>query len=231
MGVFGARLFFVGFVGLTVAITYNALYLQPVRVPGLNAPAVAEAGQSGTGPAPTRNSDLVLAVQRELAERGYDLGREDGSPMERTALAIRAYQREHRLPETGKASDALLKHILLGESAIEQQQPASDLKTATVKTVEIKTVKVRPVPIPMQPAPAVKVPPATKSEGMIKDIQQVLADLGYTPGPIDGAAGSETRKAISAFEKDRGLKPSGEISPKLLSEMKRITGRTIAAGG
>lgn len=264
MGVFAPRLFFLGFVGLTVAIIYNALYLQPTRVPGLNAPPLADAGHAPKHP--TQTSDLVLALQRELAERGYEPGANDGVLSAKTALAIGAYQRDNHLPETGKATDALLKHIVLGEPGFDDRpaapgkaaptkapvsasgQSASDLKTATVRTVEIKTVKVRPTRIPVaapeptpaqKPIPAQKPPPAAQKAppakasqpAGIKEVQQVLADLGYTPGPIDGTSGSETRKAVSAFEKDRGLKPSGEISPKLLGELKRITGRTIAVGG
>lgn len=299
MGVLAPRLFFVGFVGLTVAITYNALYLQPAGrgLPNLGA-EVQEPGKPTGDPARAASSPkstLVLAVQRELAERGYDPGAADGSPGQKTGAAIKAYQRTHNLPETGLATDQLLKQILFGETAalasadkparvkaaepkrapekpteakrtvekpaetkriVEQaaetkrtvEKPAETKRTVEkpaeteraadkpgeIKIVRVKTIDINPADAksnaetrPLAPATTGSAAPA----GVVRDVQQVLADLGYTPGQIDGEPGAGTRKAITAFEKDRGLKPSGEISPKLLRELKRITGREISAGG
>jgi hypothetical protein len=47
-------------------------------------------------------------------------------------------------------------------------------------------------------------------------VQQVLAELGYDPGPIDGALGAKTHDAIRRYEKDNGLTVTGEISESLL---------------
>ena len=59
----------------------------------------------------------------------------------------------------------------------------------------------------------------------MRAIQQILADLGYSPGPIDGAMGDATSRAISAFQHDRKLPETGTITPKLLGELERVTGR------
>ncbi len=50
-------------------------------------------------------------------------------------------------------------------------------------------------------------------------VQQVLADLEYDPGPIDGALGSQTREAIRRYEKDNGLTVTGDISENLLDDL------------
>ena len=55
-------------------------------------------------------------------------------------------------------------------------------------------------------------------------MQQVLADLGYSPGPVDGALGEATSRAISAFQHDRKIPETGQITPELLGEFQRITG-------
>ena len=58
-------------------------------------------------------------------------------------------------------------------------------------------------------------------------VQQILADLGYDPGPADGAMGDTTASAISAFQHDRNVPETGQITPELLSELKRVTGRDL----
>lgn len=39
----------------------------------------------------------------------------------------------------------------------------------------------------------------------VRAIQQALLDAGYKPGPIDGAIGTETMRAVNAYQRDNGL--------------------------
>jgi peptidoglycan hydrolase-like protein with peptidoglycan-binding domain len=215
MGVAAARLVFLGFLGLTGSIIYNALYLQDTHShTGASAPQQPPAGAPPVDMAklPPAHTDLpriepehggstliVRAVQRELAARGFDVGQVDGKPSDKTRAAISAYQQKQGLPVTGIASDELLRHILLGDSA-----PASGA-TGSV------TGK----------------PMTSDSNGTsrVKAVQKVLADLGYSPGPVDGAMGEATSRAISAFQHDRKISETGRITPELLGELERITGR------
>lgn len=45
----------------------------------------------------------------------------------------------------------------------------------------------------------------------VQSVQQALADLGYDPGPIDGAAGPLTAKAVTLFQSDRGMSATGKL--------------------
>jgi len=216
MGVAAARLVFLGFLGLTGSIIYNALYLQDTHnhTEAASAPQEPAAGHPPVDMAklPPAHTDLprvepaqggstliVRAVQRELAARGFDVGQVDGKPSDKTRAAISAYQQKQGLPVTGTASDELLRHILLGDSA-----PASGA-TGSV-TAE---------------------PVTSDSNGTsrVKAVQKVLADLGYSPGPVDGALGEATSRAISAFQHDRKISETGRITPELMGELARITGR------
>jgi peptidoglycan hydrolase-like protein with peptidoglycan-binding domain len=216
MGVVAARLVFLAFVGLTGGIIYNALYLQDL--PGSNlAKAVPKTGASPVDAAalPPVSTDLppldveqggrqllVRAVQRELAARGYDVGPEDGTLTDRTKAAIETYQGGHGLPVNGAASDELLRHILLGDSPAEASATGSLREAAT----------------------------AQRGGGESNDVsavQQVLADLGYAPGKVDGAFGDATKRAILAFQRDRKIAQTGRITPDLLAELKRVTGRDL----
>jgi peptidoglycan hydrolase-like protein with peptidoglycan-binding domain len=134
------------------------------------------------------------------------VGPADGKLNEKTRAAISAYEGREGLPVTGKASDDLLRHILLGDSV----KPA----TATTGSVEPDA------------APAKAKSDAANSS--MKTVQQVLADLGYAPGPIDGAMGASTTHAITAFQHDRKIRETGRITPELLRELKRVTGRDLA---
>ena len=61
---------------------------------------------------------------------------------------------------------------------------------------------------------------------IIKSIQSNLTKLGYNPGPVDGAFGSNTRNAIKQFEKSRGLPVKGEPTKNLLASLERETNQS-----
>jgi peptidoglycan hydrolase-like protein with peptidoglycan-binding domain len=249
MGVVIARLVFLAFLALTGTIIYNALYLQDQHgpatisasqspkviagpsVPSLPSPSPARYAAPAapldpveTAKLPPASTDLppppppsveveapellVKAVQRELATRGYDVGPADGKLNDKTRAAISAYEGHEGLPVTGKASDDLLRHILLGDSAA----PAA--ATVSVEAGNDATA----------PAKA----KADNANPSVKAVQQVLADLGYAPGPVDGAMGASTTHAIVAFQHDRKIRETGKITPELLRELKRVTGRDLA---
>jgi peptidoglycan hydrolase-like protein with peptidoglycan-binding domain len=214
MSVAAARLVFLGFLGLTGSIIYNALYLQNLHN-GAGSPSARQESPADSAamanlapvrtdlprlqPQPGQPKLVVRAVQRELAVRGFDVGPVDGIMNAKTRAAISSYEKAHNLPVTGAATDALLRQILLGESA----RPNGSTGSVAGKT-----------------------PPAKGSSALsVKAIQQVLADLGYSPGPVDGEMGEATASAISAFQRDRKIARTGKVTPQLLSELERVTGR------
>jgi peptidoglycan hydrolase-like protein with peptidoglycan-binding domain len=239
MSLFPARLVFLAFIGLTGGIIYNALYLQDLHnTAGPSAIVTPEAasqpaphelnndaapqGAASQGPAlagapalpPVRTDlatpreqqvpeQLVKAVQRELDARGYNAGPPDGKLRDETRSAISSFEKDHGLTVTGMPADDLLREILLGDAV------KSGATTGTLG--------------PRDPDAA-----STKGSATVRAVQQILADLGYAPGPIDGAVGSATERAISAFQRDRKIVVSGRISPELLGEIKRVTGRDLA---
>lgn len=221
MGVVAPRLVFLAFLGLTGSIIYNALYLQDLHG---TAVVVAGSRQGVSKPAtpspielaklPPVSTDLpplepeegasqllVRAVQRELATRGFEVGPADGKPSDKTTAAISAYEKAHGLPVTGVATDELLRHILLGDGV----QPGGATGSVTGDNAVANA----------------------KRGSNVKAVQQVLADLGYAPGPVDGAVGEATTRAVSAFQHDRKIAETGRITPELLRELKRVTGRDL----
>src|SRR6185312_4089107 len=196
---------------------YNALYLQdlhstsPLAAALQGAPASSSVEMATLPPVSTDlpplggekgGSELVTrAVQRELATRGFDVGPADGKPNGKTSAAISAYEKAHGLPVTGVATDELLHHILLGDAV----QPAGATGSVAGDA------------------------PTAHAGGSsdVKAVQDVLADLGYAPGQVDGAWGPTTARAITAFQHDRKMSETGRITPELLRELKRVTGRDM----
>ena len=231
MSAVATRLVFLAFLGLTGFITYNALYLQEQRNGALLPTAGAPRVPLPTGPIHVSNppapkpvavttdlpplrgqaapQQLVTAIQRELAARGYAGGPVSGKLSDETRRAIASFEKDHGLPITGSPSDELLRRILLGEAAA----PAAS--TGSVAATNR--------------APQVKPNSVASSDSTIKQVQQILADLGYAPGPVDGTRGDETERAVSAFQRDRKIAQNGRITPELLREIKRVTGRDLSA--
>lgn len=60
----------------------------------------------------------------------------------------------------------------------------------------------------------------------VRETQKLLTNLGYSPGPIDGAFGSKTRRAIERFERDRSYPVTGEPSTALIARLREADSAT-----
>ncbi len=58
----------------------------------------------------------------------------------------------------------------------------------------------------------------------VTQLQQKLASLGFSPGPIDGIFGPKTRAAVLAFQRSRGIAVDGIVGPQ-------TWGRLAGGGG
>ncbi len=63
---------------------------------------------------------------------------------------------------------------------------------------------------------------ATASGDLVIEVQDRLAALGYSPGPIDGYLAQRTRTALMRFQRDAGLPMTGEIDRGTWSKLKGI---------
>jgi peptidoglycan hydrolase-like protein with peptidoglycan-binding domain len=66
---------------------------------------------------------------------------------------------------------------------------------------------------------------------LVREVQDLLAKLGYTSGPIDGRLDAGTRLAIKKFEADRRLPPDGRLTERTLLEMLIERGKPFLAKG
>ena len=52
----------------------------------------------------------------------------------------------------------------------------------------------------------------------ISEIQRALKNAGYNPGPIDNIMGSQTKSALKAYQKAKGL-PVGNLNIETLKSL------------
>ncbi len=87
-----------------------------------------------------------------------------------------------------------------------------------------------PVPASLAetPSSAALTAPASFQE-LVTDIQRMLTELGYRPGPIDGKMGDRTRQAIRRYQSNTGLPIDGHPSPALHQHLRVTTGAAAPA--
>lgn len=150
--------------------------------------AVAEEAR----PLLTYNSkgEAVRELQERLAELGYYTYRITGVYQENTQKAVRAFQKDHGLLESGIADDTLQRMIL---------DPLTPSKP-----------KPTPPPIAMDVAfPGIVQYGSTSDH--VKRIQTRLYQLGFYEKNITGTFGKETQSAVRAFQTQNGLVNDGVV--------------------
>jgi Mg-chelatase subunit ChlD/surface antigen len=74
--------------------------------------------------------------------------------------------------------------------------------------------------------------PAEPDRELVRSAQMKLAQLGFAPGPADGAAGPRTIEALRSFQKAAGLPADGQISDQLLGQLEEaLTGARYISYG
>jgi peptidoglycan hydrolase-like protein with peptidoglycan-binding domain len=192
------------------AIAANALFGQPGSGRNIEAPFETAAGSSdmkvdspdgGARTIQLRYDPVVETVQRELAAAGYYKGVVDGVIGRKTRQAIAAYQQANGLEADGKPTTDLSEHIRFTRQVAE-----ASLFTGTI-----------------EPSPD------AEQRAIIRRVQTGLAELAYSPGAITGEMNAETQAAIRAFERDRNMAETGEVSDTLLSELSKMSGQSDLA--
>jgi len=190
-----------GFVVIGIAIVCNALFLQARRHP---APFVWTQ-RHAEEPVRPEADPLVRSVQDALKQAGFYDGPLDGLAGPRTHAAIAAFETRAGRPATGEASLDLLKAIHAGapSTTLPAPQPTAPQTVAADTAAETQ---------------AAPLPPA--ADPMVYAVQDALARSGYGPLDVDGFPGPATNDAVTRFQRDHALPVTGEISERLVVELR-----------
>jgi len=137
---------------------------------------------------------LVRALQRELKNKGYDPGAEDGAAGLVTRAAIFAFQYDQHLEVTAQPSESLLQTIVLGGSG---QKKASQRRSIAL---------------------------SGDARDLVLATQRGLKQQGLWPSPVDGHFNTSLSRAIQKFETAQRLPTTGRISGRFMARLVRLSG-------
>lgn len=143
---------------------------------------------------------------------------------EALAACDRALELDPNLTEVLKRRGSLLRATGRTLPALESYQravrlqPGDDESRAAVAELQARARRERQATASTTKA----------SSPVARQVQQLLKQLGYDPGPVDGQPGARTTRAVKSYQRDRGVPADGVVSEKLLVQLRAST--TLAAG-
>ena len=152
-------------------------------------------------PAPARpvkvaGKDMVREIQKGLTALGYRVGPADGITGRRTRIAIRKYERKHRLKLRGRPTQALLAHV---RGKIDERRKAEERKIAAEK----EKAEAESAPPPSPPRSSAPAPLPTYEAGTVYIYQdgRIERVIGVSGGKVkwrrnDGTSFSADRNFL-----------------------------------
>ena len=179
----------------------------PVYVPSATATVPPTAGESPQYQALVRGDTgtEVQALQKRLISLGYLNGYADGQFGANTEKAVKAFQAQLGLSQTGVASAVLQQQLFSGNAPYAQVQ-------ATAKPTA------RPTEIPSDDLGYQQLEPGDSGEQVVR-MQNRLAQLGYFTGSVTGNYYKETTAAVQLFQKAAGLSQTGIATSATLTRL------------
>jgi hypothetical protein len=192
-----------------------------------------------TAPNPARAEQLlrhIAAAEDELEKIEDAAGQRDGmaGSLSQTAIATHeltiaqlrqayfeaAYGLALPGPGGGRSAAATAEEPPLTTSAPPAAAAAAAAAAgpATDNAEETETPAAAPQ-VAAAPPPQAPAPPRSYGRTDYLRIQKQLKQFGYDPGPVDGAWGPKTRRALTAFQASAGLPPTGEPNAASLNAL------------
>ena len=110
-----------------------------------------------------------------------------------------------------KARAGVEKHMS-GEQISLAQKQARNWTPGRHRTPALAMDELEPVTVPV-------LEKELRDKESIRQVQRKLAQLGYRPGPADGAMGNKTRQAIRQYQRDKKLPINSKVTRSLLDSL------------
>ena len=165
----------------------------------------------------------VKEIQQILKDAEFEPGPVDGAMGGQTRSAIRKFQKEKGLKQTGKIDS--VTHLALNREkeavkeplAIESERYSFTPVSEQNQEINVATEEKKSRTDVQDEIMSYRL----KSRGRTKQVQAALKNAGFYKGEVDGKEGPQTKRAIKAFQRARGLNPDGVVGPKTWEELKK----------
>ncbi len=230
------RLFVLTFFAVATAISFNALYMQDApHIASISArqtdtePKIAKAPATASLPQEGRaaKSAPILAPE-PVTEKPAPVEAKPTPPVKEkeniSAELVRAVERE--LSRRGYNPGTIDGELDIGTRAaiiayeFDEGLPLKgEPSQAILKTLIFGTAAGK-----AGPGPADRF---ERRHELVRQVQDALAKMGYTSGPIDGQFDISTRDAIRKFESDRNIAGQGRLTARILLELVIVAGHSF----
>ncbi len=144
----------------------------------------------------------VQALQEALKELRFYSGKIDGEFSTSLQTSVKSFQQRNKYQITGVMTSTQQEHLY-----------EEKVKNSAGKSVEVK----------MLPPNKVCTMEYLDKGKQVQDLKGTLSNLGYYKGEMDNVFDADTRNAVKAFQKARGLFVDGKVGPKTLEVLAYIS--------
>ena len=177
----------------------------------------------------------VLKIQQALAQLGYQVGKIDGSFGAYTENALRKFQKKYGLAVDGIAGartrELLYEKANLASPSVQPivvSPPAGTVSTPSASTGTAQASAVTSSDGSFFGGNYASIYPGQSGTRVVL-LQNALLQLGYSVGRIDGKYGTNTKKAVSNFQKAQKLTVDGVAGKNTLRRMEELKSGTQTA--
>ena len=163
---------------------------------------------------------LVEKAQTRLVVLGYMDDGMDGIFGTKTEVALKKFQKDEKLPETGRFDDTVLNR-LYEKAAAKVAENAPEETAEPTETEETETEAT--VSETGEPKEAVRTEKtvAETDAAKVRKCQEKLIGMGYLKDKADGILGLKTAAALREYQRDQGLPETGILDEETQESLNR----------
>jgi len=171
----------------------------------------------------------VKEIQKILKDLGFDPGSVDGRMGSQTRKMIMEFQKSKKLIPTGMIDSATREELNKQREEIAKGALNPSVEHEPILEaqdfIDTENKDDRPTAEKISQKSQVRdeiMSHGLKSKDRTRQAQIALKKAGFYTGDIDGKSGPQTKKAVKAFQKSKGLNPDGVIGVRTWGEISKI---------
>lgn len=172
------------------------------------------------------SSVLVEKAQTRLVVLGYMDDGMDGIFGTKTETALKKFQKDEKLPETGRFDDTTLNRLYekaaakVAENTSTETADETEMAESTEETEETSTETVSEAGESKEVVRTEKTVAETDA-AKVRKCQEKLIAMGYLKDKADGILGLKTAAALQEYQRDQGLPETGILDEETQEAMNR----------